>query len=81
MTRRLAYILGLAAWLALAAWLIPAPLRPEPQSKTAPQPKSAPQTEITAALPVIPAARFNLADLAITPRRAHVYEISHLRSP
>jgi len=40
MTRRLAYILGLAAWLALAAWLIPAPLRPEPQSKTAPQPSA-----------------------------------------
>jgi len=59
MTRRLSSIVALAVWLALAAWLVPAALTAPPQSKPA---KSAPRAEITAALPVIPGARFNLAD-------------------
>ncbi len=45
--------------LTVAAWLAPvpsAPLTPAPQAKTAPP------SEITAALPVIPAAKFNFAD-------------------
>jgi polygalacturonase len=61
MTRRVTYVLAPAAWLAVAAWLVPAPLTP-PQSKSAPQAKSGSQAEITAALPVIPAARFQLTD-------------------
>ena len=48
--------------LALGAWLVPAPLTSSPQSKPAPQNRPAPPVEITAALPVIPGARFNLTD-------------------
>jgi polygalacturonase len=56
MTRRLSYLLGLALWLAFAARLVPTLL------PAAPQAKSASQAEITAALPVIPDARFSLTD-------------------
>jgi len=52
------FLAGLAA-LSLAAWIAPlgsAPLQTTPQSK------AVARAEITAALPVIPAARFNLAD-------------------
>jgi polygalacturonase len=45
-------MLGLAFGVAIAAWLAPA----------SPQSKSAARAEITAALPVIPAARFQLTD-------------------
>jgi polygalacturonase len=62
MTRTLSHLPGLAVWLALAVRLVAAPPPPSPQSKSAPQRKSTPQAEITAALPVIPAARFNLTD-------------------
>ena len=58
MTHKLSFGLGLQV-LTIAAWLAspsPAPLT------AAPQAKPAPQAEITAALPVIPAAKFNLAD-------------------
>ena len=48
MTHRLPCILALAFWIALGAWFVPA------QSK--------PASEITAALPVIPTARFSLTD-------------------
>src|SRR5579872_3712783 len=61
MTRRLWYVFAPAVWLALAAWLVSAPAA-APQSKSAHQTKSAAQEEITAALPVIPAARFKLTD-------------------
>jgi polygalacturonase len=62
MTRKRCRIAKRTVWLAFAAWLIAAPLLPAPQSKFAPNTKSASQSEITAALPVIPAARFNLTD-------------------
>src|SRR5215472_14404648 len=62
MTRKRSFMLNRTVWLALAVWLVAAPLLPAPQSKSALKTKSAPQSEITAALPVIPAARFNITD-------------------
>jgi polygalacturonase len=59
MTHKLSLLLGGAAVLASAVWLAPlgsAPLTPAPQAP------AAAQKEITAALPVIPAAKFSLAD-------------------
>lgn len=61
MSRRLWYVFAPAAWLALAAWLVFAPAA-APQTKSAHPAKSTPQDEVTAALPVIPAARFKLTD-------------------
>ena len=65
MTHKLPVLLAGSALVASAVWLAPlvsSPLPPQPQTKTAPKAATHAAQEITAALPNIPAAKFNLSD-------------------